>query len=176
MEAYDCHESTTATLSISNLRTCCYQRTILRFLYGDHPRTCGGSLKGQEERANVGICHLKRCRSSQQNVNNQSKKDAYFPSLFSQRLHDQALRSTWSQSRLGSIDPVVEALPRPRSLQTFSSRTSLWQIERPIVYMMMDLLNRPCLICFVASESTESNSTNILTIIPVIIGVGGISV
>ena len=41
---------------------------------------------------------------------------------------------------------------------------------------LMDLLNRPCLICFVAMASTESNSTMILTIILVITGVGGIVV
>ena len=38
------------------------------------------------------------------------------------------------------------------------------------------LLNRPCLICLVARASTESNSTIILTMISVIIGVGGIVV
>ena len=38
------------------------------------------------------------------------------------------------------------------------------------------LLNRPCLICLVARASTESNSIIILTIISVIIGVGGIVV
>ena len=38
------------------------------------------------------------------------------------------------------------------------------------------LLNRPCLICLVARASTESNSTIILTIISVIIGVVGIVV
>ena len=38
------------------------------------------------------------------------------------------------------------------------------------------LLNRPCLICFVARASTESSSIIILTMISVIIGVGGIVV
>jgi hypothetical protein len=42
--------------------------------------------------------------------------------------------------------------------------------------MIIGLLNRPCLICFVARESTESNSTTILTMMSVIIGVGGMSV
>src|SRR6266851_5998597 len=53
-KAYVCHESTTATLLISNLLICCSQRTILRFLYGAPSRRCGGSLKDQEETANVG--------------------------------------------------------------------------------------------------------------------------
>ena len=39
--------------------------------------------------------------------------------------------------------------------------------------LIMCLLSRPCLICFVARASTESNSTNILTMMSVIIGVGG---
>ena len=52
------------TLSISNLPICCSERTIFRFLYGDLSKRCGDSLKGQEERANVGhpfgIGHLQR--------------------------------------------------------------------------------------------------------------------
>jgi hypothetical protein len=37
------------------------------------------------------------------------------------------------------------------------------------VYLTAHLLNRPCLICFVAKASTESNSTIILTMRSVII-------
>jgi hypothetical protein len=44
------------------------------------------------------------------------------------------------------------------------------------VYLTAHLLNRPCLICFVANASTESNSTIILMMRSIIIGVGGIAV
>ena len=44
------------------------------------------------------------------------------------------------------------------------------------VCIMAYSLNRPCSICFVASASTESSSTIILTMTFVIIGVGGIVV
>jgi hypothetical protein len=44
------------------------------------------------------------------------------------------------------------------------------------IYATAHLLNRPCLIFFDARASTESNSTIILTITSVSIGVGGIVV
>jgi hypothetical protein len=65
-----CHVSTVTTLSISNLPICCSERTTFRFLYGDLSKRCGDSLKGQEERANVGhpfgIGHLQRWFQSRQ--------------------------------------------------------------------------------------------------------------
>ena len=48
--------------------------------------------------------------------------------------------------------------------------------KQRILYAIMHLLNRLSLICLVASASTESNSTIIFTIIPVIIGVSWIFV
>ena len=44
------------------------------------------------------------------------------------------------------------------------------------IYLTAHLLIRPCLICFVAKASTESDSTIILTMRSIIIGVGGIVV
>ena len=44
------------------------------------------------------------------------------------------------------------------------------------IYVMLHSLNRPCFISFVVKASTKSNSTIILMMISVIIGVGGIVV
>src|SRR5258708_39615410 len=44
------------------------------------------------------------------------------------------------------------------------------------IYLAVHLLIRPCFICFVVKASTESNSTIILTMIFVTIGVGWIVV
>ena len=66
-------------------------------------------------------------------------------------------------------DSLYLVLP-PQFLQEFLCDT----LRMAEVYATMHSLNRPCLICFVARASTESNSAIIFTMTSVIMGVGGI--
>jgi hypothetical protein len=82
---------------------------------------------------------------------------------------------------LRSIVSIFGVHPLSRFPLTVSSRTSLWYVEQQpteqsVLYARVHLLNRLCLICLVASASTESNVAIIFTIIPVIIGVSSIFV
>ena len=90
--------------------------------------------------------------------------------------HTQCLRNSHPRFVLGQSIQSLEnclnfALPQQLLRELFCDT---WSHGQGI--LGTHLLNRPCLICLVARASTESNSTNILTMISVIIGVGGIVV
>ena len=90
--------------------------------------------------------------------------------------HTQCLRSSHPRLVLGQSIQSVEnclnlALSQQLLRELFCDTLSHGQCIRA-----RHLLNRPSLICLVARASTESNSTIILTMISVIIGVGGIVV
>jgi hypothetical protein len=92
--------------------------------------------------------------------------------------HTQGLRNNHPSLILGQSiqsleDPLYLALPQ-QLLREFYCGTVTLSSGKCIA--IAHLLNRPCLICFVARASTESNSAMILTMISVIIGVGGIVV
>ena len=90
--------------------------------------------------------------------------------------HTQCLRNSHPRLVLGQSIQSVEncldlCLPQQLLRELFCDTLSHGQCIRA-----RHLLKRPCLICLVARASTESNSTIILTMIFVIIGVGGIVV
>jgi hypothetical protein len=92
--------------------------------------------------------------------------------------HTQRLRNCHPSFLLGqSIQSHQHGLNLTLSQQLFGELLYGTLSDRKYrVNVTEHLLNRPCFICFVAKASTESNSTNILTIIFVIMGVGGIAV
>ena len=90
--------------------------------------------------------------------------------------HTQCLRNSHPRLVLGQSIQSVEnclnlALPQQLLCKLFCDTLNQVRCIRA-----EHLLNRPCLICLVARASTESNSTIILTMISVIIGVVGIVV
>ena len=90
--------------------------------------------------------------------------------------HTQGLRSHRQALVLGqsiqSLEGILYLVLPPQHLHEFLCNT----LSMGNVYVAVHLLNRPCFICFVVRASTESNSTITLTMISVIIGVGGIVV
>jgi hypothetical protein len=78
-----------------------------------------------------------------------------------------------------SIQSLKDSLYLALSQQLLCKFHCHRDIEQRAMYIVKadwHLLNRPCLICFVARASTESSSIMIFTMISVIIGVGGIVV
>jgi hypothetical protein len=90
--------------------------------------------------------------------------------------HTQGLRSHRQTLVLGqsiqSLEGSLYLVLSPQHLYEFSCNA----LSMGNIYVMVYLLNRPCFISFVARARTESNSTITLTMISVIIGVGGLVV
>ena len=103
-----------------------------------------------------------------------------YPPSYHPRYHGRHPRSVQQPTvlRPSSTDPICRVQP-VSSLSfspTASSRISLSHIKHKQGVSDAHLLNRLCLICFVVNASTESNSTIILIMRSIIIGVGGIVV